>query len=113
MSVAVRKPVKGHGQLDAGLIRLHVLQRARQRPLIARRLAEELAERGYDVSAGTLYPILRRLEANGLLRSERAARSGRTYRLTPEGRRVWAAARPRICGLLGALAGDQEVPAGQ
>jgi DNA-binding PadR family transcriptional regulator len=52
-------------------------------------LRKSLADRGLDIDEGTLYPLLRRLESQGMLESEwREAdgRSKRFYRLSTEGR---------------------------
>jgi PadR family transcriptional regulator PadR len=54
-------------------------------------LKKALAERGLAVDEGTLYPLLRRLETQGLLVSEwreEDRRLKRFYRLTDTGRRV-------------------------
>jgi PadR family transcriptional regulator PadR len=54
-------------------------------------LKKELADRGMDIDEGTLYPLLRRLETQGLLVSEwreEDKRNKRFYRLSPEGKRV-------------------------
>src|SRR5688500_10100241 len=54
-------------------------------------LKKELAERGIEIDEGTLYPLLRRLESQGLLVSEwreEDKRLKRFYRLTDTGRRV-------------------------
>ena len=54
-------------------------------------LRKLLAEQGLNVDEGTLYPLLRRLETQGLLLSEwreEAKRNKRFYRLSPEGRPV-------------------------
>ncbi len=54
-------------------------------------LKKELADRGMDIDGGTLYPLLRRLESQGLLVSEwreEDKRNKRFYRLSPEGKRV-------------------------
>jgi PadR family transcriptional regulator PadR len=51
-------------------------------------LREALAAAGLDVEEGTLYPLLRRLEAQGLLASEwreEAKRNKRFYRLSEAG----------------------------
>lgn len=44
-------------------------------------MSEELAEHGYAISPGTLYPTLHRLEADGLLTSRQVVVEGRTRRL--------------------------------
>jgi PadR family transcriptional regulator PadR len=54
-------------------------------------LRKALAERGLPVDEGTLYPLLRRLESQGLLASEwreEDKREKRFYRLSAAGQRV-------------------------
>jgi PadR family transcriptional regulator PadR len=54
-------------------------------------LKKELTDRGLDIDEGTLYPLLRRLEAQGLLVSEwreEDKRNKRFYRLSPTGKGV-------------------------
>jgi PadR family transcriptional regulator PadR len=54
-------------------------------------LRKALAEQGLAIDEGTLYPLLRRLESQGLLASEwreEDKRQKRFYRLSPVGRQV-------------------------
>jgi PadR family transcriptional regulator PadR len=54
-------------------------------------LRKELSEHGLEIDEGTLYPLLRRLETQGLLKSEwreEEKRNKRFYRLSPEGKTV-------------------------
>jgi PadR family transcriptional regulator PadR len=54
-------------------------------------LRKALAEHGMEIDEGTLYPLLRRLESQGLLASEwreEDKRNKRFYRLSPAGRQV-------------------------
>ena len=54
-------------------------------------LRKELAEHGLAIDEGTLYPLLRRLEAQGLLASEwreEDKRNKRFYRLSPDGKLI-------------------------
>jgi PadR family transcriptional regulator PadR len=54
-------------------------------------LRQALAEHGLPVEEGTLYPLLRRLETQGLLASEwreEDKRNKRFYRLSPDGRQT-------------------------
>ena len=54
-------------------------------------LINSLAERGLDIEQGTLYPLLRRLEAQGLLQSEwnvEGSRPRRYYAISPDGSRL-------------------------
>jgi len=54
-------------------------------------LRKILAEHGMAIDEGTLYPLLRRLESQGLLSSEwreEGKRNKRFYRLSPNGKQV-------------------------
>jgi PadR family transcriptional regulator, regulatory protein PadR len=54
-------------------------------------LRKDLADRGLAIDEGTLYPLLRRLETQGLLVSEwreEDKRNKRFYRLSPAGKGV-------------------------
>ena len=54
-------------------------------------LRKALADAGMPVDEGTLYPLLRRLEAQGLLVSqwrEEDKRNKRFYRLSPDGKAI-------------------------
>jgi PadR family transcriptional regulator PadR len=56
-------------------------------------LRKALAERGLDIDESTLYPLLRRLETQGLLLSEwreEEKRNKRFYRLSSDGERILA-----------------------
>ena len=56
-------------------------------------LRRALADHGLDIDENTLYPLLRRLESQGLLVSEwreENKRNKRFYRLSPEGERTLA-----------------------
>ena len=51
-------------------------------------LISSLAEKGLEIEQGTLYPLLRRLEEQGLLESEwnvEGSRPRRYYQISPEG----------------------------
>jgi PadR family transcriptional regulator, regulatory protein PadR len=54
-------------------------------------LRQSLAERGLTIDENTLYPLLRRLESQGLLVSEwreENKRNKRFYRISPEGKLI-------------------------
>ena len=56
-------------------------------------LKKDLADQGLEIDEGTLYPLLRRLESQGLLVSEwreEGKRNKRFYRLSADGDRVLA-----------------------
>jgi PadR family transcriptional regulator PadR len=59
-------------------------------------LIQQLAEKGFEIEEGTLYPLMRRLEQQGLLESEwevSETRPRKYYRISPYGREVLAALR--------------------
>ena len=88
---------KFHKELSAGivsLVLLAVLARAKA-PMYGYQIAKQLEETGEGVLSGkqsALYPVLRNLDAGGLLASlVEPSTSGpprRYYRITPLGRRV-------------------------
>lgn len=54
-------------------------------------LINDLSERGLEIDQGTLYPLLRRLEADGLLQSEwnvEGSRPRRYYAISPAGEKL-------------------------
>jgi DNA-binding PadR family transcriptional regulator len=72
--------------------KVHVLHHAAEGEVIGNWMLEELRHHGYDVSPGTLYPLLKRMENNGWLTSTTGQKSGpkapRSYKITPDGRKV-------------------------
>ncbi|MGP4078714.1 PadR family transcriptional regulator [Pseudalkalibacillus sp. R45] len=57
-------------KLFLGFIQIHILHHAKEDPIYGSWMVEELQEHGYDISAGTLYPILHSMEKDGLLLKE-------------------------------------------
>jgi PadR family transcriptional regulator, regulatory protein PadR len=79
-------------ELRRGCLTLAVLAQLR-REHYGYTLRKELAERGLEMDESTLYPLLRRLESQGLLTSEwreEDKRNKRFYRLSAEGETVFA-----------------------
>ena len=100
-----------HRDLYAGLIRLHVLHHACKETIYGFAMIEELRRHGYEISAGTLYPILHGLEQKGLLTSTKQRAGGterRTYRATKSGRAALSAAKVKVRELFGELFEDEE-----
>ncbi|WP_287830435.1 helix-turn-helix transcriptional regulator [Idiomarina sp.] len=50
-----------HRDLYTGFIRLHILHHAAQEPIFGMGMIEELRHHGYQISPGTLYPMLHML----------------------------------------------------
>lgn len=92
--------------LFSGLIRLHVLHHAVKKPFFGLWMKEELEEHGYQISPGTLYPLLHGMEKKGLVTSfeERDGQFIRKfYKATPKGRRALADAKKKVVELYGEL----------
>ncbi len=92
--------------LYAGLIRLHVLHHACKETVYGLEMIEELRRHGYELSAGTLYPLLHGLEQKGLLTSVQQRIRGterRVYRATSAGHSALAAAKAKVRDLFGEL----------
>ena len=93
-------------ELFAGLIPLHILHHAGEKPIYGLWIIEELARHGYQLSAGTLYPMLHRLEKRRLLRSAKqpvGQSTRRVYAITPIGRRTLSDAKEKVKELFSEL----------
>lgn len=89
-------------KLFLGFIQIHILHHAAKAPFYGAWMIEELAHHGYDISAGTLYPILHNLEKADLLQTEKQVVEGKTrkyYCITQEGQQTLAAAKEKIAEL--------------
>ena len=86
-----------------GFWKVHILHHAAEHPIIGQWVLTELRRHGYDISPGTLYPLLKRLERNGWLRSEAAVGGGkgrrRYYLLTKRGAAVLDVLRDTVIEL--------------
>ncbi|MCI0397904.1 MAG: PadR family transcriptional regulator [Chloroflexi bacterium] len=78
-------------ELRRGVLVLAVLSQLRHEQY-GYSLMQSLTEEGLEINEGTLYPLLRRLETQGLLQSkwlvEDGQRPRRYYHLSPAGERV-------------------------
>ena len=86
-------------KLFLGFIQVHILHHAKKKPFYGSWMIEELGNHGYDVSAGTLYPILHNLEKMGLLNVESKTESGKLrkyYTITKQGELILDEAKNRI-----------------
>lgn len=78
-------------ELRRGVVVLATLSQLRS-PRYGYELRQALAEQDMPIEEGTLYPLLRRLEAQGLLKSEWKIEDGpprRYYVLNAEGRKLF------------------------
>jgi DNA-binding PadR family transcriptional regulator len=78
----------------------HILHHASEQPIHGQWIILELRRHGYELSPGTLYPLLDRLRQRGWLacRSDRQGgkRARKDYRLTARGRKVLQLVREQI-----------------
>lgn len=54
-------------KLFLGFIQIHILYHAKHESIYGTWMMKELKEHGYKISPGTLYPLLNRMEKEGLL----------------------------------------------
>lgn len=82
-----------------GFIRLHILYHASQDAIFGLDMIRELTTHGYELSPGTLYPILHGMERDGFLRSEKQLVEGKirkNYYITKEGKKALAEALMKV-----------------
>jgi DNA-binding PadR family transcriptional regulator len=88
-----------HREFVSGFIRLHILHHAAKESLVGFWMIEELRRHGYEMSPGTIYPLLHSLEKKGYLSVEvkrEGRRAWREYSATKEGRKVLGAAKRKL-----------------
>lgn len=92
--------------------KVHILHHAAEGPIYGQWILTELRRHGYDISPGTLYPLLQRLAERGWLASETVPKAGprarRNYVLTKEGAKVLALLRERVVELHREVVLEQE-----
>ncbi|HMN27826.1 MAG TPA: PadR family transcriptional regulator [Caldilineaceae bacterium] len=82
-----------------GFVKIHILHHAEQGPVYGMALIQELQRHGYELSPGTLYPVLHQLEEQGYLRREERVVGGKVrkyYTSTAAGSQALAEVRPKI-----------------
>jgi len=85
-------------KLFLGFIQIHILHHAKENPIFGSWMLEELREHGYNISPGTLYPILHTMENDGLLLKEDRNVAGKIrkyYSITKKGNTVLVEAREK------------------
>jgi PadR family transcriptional regulator PadR len=107
-------------QLLRGVLDLCLLAVMQEGPAYGYEMTKRLRGRGLSiVGEGSIYPLLGRLERDGLVETERAASNGgpprKYYRMSPKGQQVfaagvaeWRAVRDAVDAVLSL---DVEVPA--
>ncbi len=81
-----------------GFIQIHILHHAKKDAFYGAWMIGELKDHGYDMSPGTLYPLLHNMESKGLLKKEEKIVEGKIrkyYRITSLGNNVLDEARKK------------------
>jgi PadR family transcriptional regulator len=82
-----------------GFVKIHILHHAAHEPVYGAAIIAELRRHGYDLSPGSLYPILHSLEAAGYLsRADRVVggKVRKYYTITDAGYQALEEVRPKI-----------------
>ncbi len=83
-----------------GFWKVHILHHAARGPVVGQWMIRELRRHGYEVSPGTIYPLLARLEGRGWLECRkdpgRGPRARKEYSLTPGGRQALEFVKSRV-----------------
>jgi PadR family transcriptional regulator PadR len=86
-----------------GILKFFVLHQAAQSPVYGGKLKKQLQDWDYDISPGSLYPLLHALEKGLLLKSRVKIFKGRArkyYDITDEGRAVLAQMQGELADVL-------------
>ncbi|EKD88149.1 MAG: hypothetical protein ACD_35C00036G0003 [uncultured bacterium] len=86
-----------------GFIRVHLLYHASKEAIFGLDMIRELERHGYQLSPGTLYPILHKLESEGYLTSEKRVFSGKVrkyYRTSDSGNEALKMATIQVVELI-------------
>lgn len=92
--------------LYLGFIRLHILYHASHEGIYGTAMLAELGRHGYQLSPGTLYPMLREMEGAGYLTREDRVVGGKVrkyYTATDAGRQAIDEVREKLQELTGEL----------
>jgi len=91
--------------------KVHILHHAGEEPIYGQWIITELRRHGYEISPGTLYPLLQRLVRHAWLdvtAQGGGRRARRDYRLTPKGKKVLKLIRAQIQELYDEVVAEKE-----
>jgi DNA-binding PadR family transcriptional regulator len=113
----VHQAIEDHSKifrdLLLGFVKVHVLHHASQEPIYGSGIMEDLDRHGYELSAGTLYPLLHGLDSAAFLRRDTRVVDGKVrkyYEITPLGQRALEEARRKIIELVAEIMETDWVP---
>ncbi len=93
-------------KLFLGFISIHILHHAKKEHFYGAWMIEELKHHGYNMSAGTLYPILHSLEKDGFINSMERNVEGKIrkyYEITEAGEQELTEAKRYLTELVGEI----------
>jgi PadR family transcriptional regulator, regulatory protein PadR len=83
-----------------GFWKVHILHHAAEGPVYGQWMMSELRRHGYEISPGTLYPLLQRMQRHGWLKRKHSKDAGprarKNYILTKTGRTVLGLVRKQV-----------------
>ena len=92
--------------------KVHILHHAGEDPIHGQWIISELRRHGYEISPGTLYPLLTRLAQRGWLSCKSDKRAGprarKDYRLTAKGKKVLKLLREQVRELYDEVVAEQK-----
>lgn len=97
-----------------GFVKIHVLHHASKEPIYGAGIWAELETHGYQLSWGTLYPLLHNLDAAGFLQREDRVVAGKVrkyYTITPDGQRALDESRLKATELVQEITSTNHHPA--
>ena len=86
-----------------GFVKIHILHHASKEPIYGLWFIEELKKHGYDISPGTLYPILHSMEKDKFLQSYQEVVNGKVrkyYKTTSKGKKTLNETKDKIQELI-------------
>jgi PadR family transcriptional regulator, regulatory protein PadR len=92
-----------------GFVKIHILHHAAEEPIYGLAIIEELQRHGYELSPGTLYPILHGMERDGYLEHYEETVAGKVrkyYTITEQGLAALQAAKVKIRELVNEVIAD-------
>jgi len=98
--------------------KIHILHHAAEEAISGHWMLRELREHGYEISPGTLYPLLKRMaDRHGWLERLPSERQGpkdaQLYRATPRGFEVLRTVRQQLAELRAEVESDSNVHSSQ
>lgn len=89
-----------------GFIYIHILHHVNEHPIYGSWMMDELRTHGYAMSAGTLYPLLHRMEDESLLVSEKTVVDGKqrkNYTITSFGKKMLEKSHQKLKEIVGEI----------